>query len=121
MMVVIGLGGILGAITRYYLGRFIMERSRGVFPLGTWVINITGSFLLGMLTFLHLQQYIPEWIWLSVGIGYLGSYTTFSTFGYETIQLIEKKNTLKAISYVLTTVIFGVLSAWLGMMLGHLV
>lgn len=117
-MFAIGIGGIFGAITRYYLGRFIMKRSQAGFPTGTWFINISGSFILGVLAHLHVQQAVPEWVWLSIGIGYLGAYTTFSTFGYETIQMIEKKNIKKALFYVLSSLILGIVFAWLGVMLG---
>lgn len=114
MIFTVGLGGMLGAITRYYLGKFIMERSKIHFPLGTWVINLTGSFILGSLANLYLQQQVSNWIWFFLGIGFLGAYTTFSTFGYETIQLIQRKRLKTAILYIFTSTTFGIAFAWIG-------
>ncbi|WP_134701927.1 fluoride efflux transporter CrcB [Ammoniphilus sp. YIM 78166] len=114
MIIVVGLGGMVGAIIRYYCGKFIMERSKLHFPLGTWIINITGSFFLGSLAHLYLLEQVANWIWFFLGIGFLGAYTTFSTFGYETIQLIQKKRLKTAILYILTSTTLGIAFAWIG-------
>ena len=112
----IGLGGSLGAAARLIVGKMINNRVHRIplFPLGTWVINITGSFLLGILANLHLSNQISEGIWLFAGIGFCGAYTTFSTFGYETITLIQEHKIKIAILYVTTSVILGVVSAAIG-------
>lgn len=118
MMFAIGLGGTLGAITRFYVGKWIMERSKSAFPVGTWMINISGSFVLGFLATLHLNQFISEWIWFFMGIGFLGAYTTFSTFGFETIQLLEQRNGKKALVYVVSSMVLGIVFGWFGILVG---
>lgn len=116
MIWLIGIGGSLGSATRFLLGSYIKNRFQGInyFPLGTWVINISGSLILGVLANLHLTDRIGEWIWFLFGIGFCGAYTTFSTFGYETITLIASKNGKMALFYVITSVFLGILSAAIG-------
>ncbi|WP_066065122.1 fluoride efflux transporter CrcB [Neobacillus soli] len=117
-MLFVGIGGIFGAISRFLLGKWITSKSSSSLPFGTWIINISGSFVLGFLAVLHLGNGIPDWIWLLCGIGFLGAFTTFSTFGYETIQLLQKRDRRQAVIYVSSSVVLGVLVAWLGGLLG---
>lgn len=117
-MLFVGVGGIFGALSRYLLGKWIASKVASSFPFGTWIINISGSFFLGFLAVLHLEHTIPEWLWLILGTGFLGAYTTFSTFGYETIQLLKKRDGRAAIVYVLLSVIFGAIFAWMGSVVG---
>ena len=118
MTILVGVGGIFGAVLRYLIGKWISDFSKTSFPLGTWFINLTGSFLLGLISFYTMQQIIAQWVWLLFGVGFLGAYTTFSTFGYETMQLIEKKQWRIAILYAISSITFGVLFAWLGSFIG---
>jgi len=118
MIWLLSLGGIIGTLSRYYLGKWCSARTGSSFPWGTWIINITGSFVLGVLFSLHSADKLPDWAWLTFGVGFCGGYTTFSTFGYETSQLIEKKKGLAAIAYVSSTVLVGVCLAWAGIVLG---
>jgi len=118
MILVAGLGGVFGAILRYLLGKWITSKTSSSFPFGTWMINISGSFVLGLLAVLHMDHVISEWLWLLFGTGFLGAYTTFSTFGYETIQFLQKKESKKAVIYVSATVILGILFAWIGGLMG---
>lgn len=113
-MLFVGIGGMLGAISRYLLGKWISQITSDAFPLGTFIINISGSFALGILTAMHLQKGIPEWSWLMLGPGYLGAYTTFSTFGYETIRLLQHKMIGIALLYVTASVILSVICAFIG-------
>lgn len=117
MIGIVGLGGILGTLLRYYLGLWVSSRTArdgSMFPWGTWVINLSGSLLLGILAGLHARQTLPDWGWLMLGTGFCGAYTTFSTFGYETVTLISKGHKLQAAVYVLTSALLGVAFAWLG-------
>lgn len=116
MILFICLGGVLGTLSRYYLGKWITSQRSFMFPLGTWVINITGSLLLGVLFALHLQNSFPDWIWGMFGIGFCGAYTTFSTFGVETISLIESGKLKLGALYVISSVLFGLLAAFIGML-----
>ncbi|PFO08501.1 fluoride efflux transporter CrcB [Bacillus sp. AFS076308] len=117
-MLFVGIGGILGAIMRFQLGKWIAAKTSVAFPFGTFIINITGSFVLGFLAVLHLGKEISEWIWLLCGTGFLGAYTTFSTFGYETIQMLQKRETKNAALYVSISVFFGIIFAWVGSIIG---
>lgn len=111
----IGAGGMLGAITRYQLGRVIMNRWGRGFPLGTFIINITGAFVLCFLTgLLTTGRGIPPWLYAGMTTGFLGAYTTFSTYAYETIKLLEDGERLTAGIYVLASVLAGLAAGWLG-------
>lgn len=112
----IGIGGALGAICRYSLGLAIMRNYSGQFPRGTWLINITGSFLLGLLFNLHTQGLIQDRALSLFGVGFCGAYTTFSTFGNETVQLIVGNKVRLAILYIGTSVLLSLLAAWVGWM-----
>jgi len=120
-MLFVGIGGVLGAISRFLLGKWITGKTPATFPFGTWIINISGSFLLGLLAVLHVNQVIPDWSWLLLGIGFLGAYTTFSTFGYETMTLIENQYTKRTVIYVSTSVLFGLIFALIGGFIGSVV
>lgn len=112
----IGIGGSLGAGVRFIVGNLISKGKEKVnpFPVGTWIINITGSFLLGFITQLHLSNHISDWLWFFGGVGFCGAYTTFSTFGNETITLIQSNKIKLATIYVVTSIIVGVISAAIG-------
>ena len=116
MIWMIGIGGSLGAAARYLLGNLISKGTQKIdpFPIGTWIINITGSFILGVLAQFHLTNQISDWLWYFAGVGFCGAYTTFSTFGNETITLIQTNKLKLAAIYVVTSIIFGVISAMIG-------
>ena len=115
MIWLIGIGGSFGAAARYLLGNLMNKKKKlSPFPLGTLVINITGSFLLGLLANLHLSNDISDWVWFFVGVGFCGAYTTFSTFGYETITLLQSNKIIFAGIYVITSVILSITTAAIG-------
>ncbi|QED48226.1 fluoride efflux transporter CrcB [Cytobacillus dafuensis] len=111
MIWLIGVGGSFGALLRYLIGDLINNRSKGTFPLGTWIINLTGSLLLGLLAKLHITNQIQDWVWFLFGIGFCGAFTTFSTFSYETVKLLLEKQYKIAFIYVITSVFFSVTGA----------
>jgi CrcB protein len=82
--------GAAGAVARYELDRAVADRSRGAFPWGTLVINLTGSLLLGVITGLALHHGVPKPDRIVLGMGFCGAYTTFSTFTFETVRLAEE-------------------------------
>ena len=86
----VGLGGFVGAIARYLLATWIAGRAGTAFPLGTLVINLSGSFVLGLLLGVLENHVTPPALRLALATGFLGAYTTFSTFTYETIRLVEE-------------------------------
>jgi CrcB protein len=85
----VAVGGSLGAAARYLLDRAIATRQTGPFPLGTLVVNVTGSIALGLLLGLAASHQVPSSIVTWAGTGFLGAYTTFSTFTFETVRLLE--------------------------------
>ena len=108
-------GAGLGGMTRYALGTWITARSRGCFALGTFLINISGSFFIGLWMALLtecLQPY-PNWrLFLAVRV--LGGYTAFSSFEYETLQAVRDGGRWMGLSYVAGGVLPGYVTVWLG-------
>ena len=82
--------GAAGAVARYLLDRAVAERGRGAFPWGTLVVNVTGSLLLGVITGLALHHGLSKSAKIVLGTGFCGAYTTFSTFTFETVRLVEE-------------------------------
>jgi CrcB protein len=110
-VLLIGLAGAAGALTRYGVGQAIGVRS---FPWATFGINITGSFLLGFLLVAGIERGWSETTVVPLSIGFLGAYTTFSTFSYETYTLARTDRAATALVYVLASLIGGVLAAAAG-------
>jgi fluoride exporter len=112
---IIGIGGFLGAISRYGVALWIGQRWGRTFPLGTFLINISGSFLIGLLMSLFTERFMvnPQWRLLLV-VGFLGAYTTFSTFEYETGALMKDGEWLIAMLNVVLSVIVGFVALKLG-------
>ncbi len=111
-------GAGFGGLARYVLGTWIMARYGGRFPLGTFAINVTGSFLIGLLMALFTGRWQghPNWrLFLVVGV--LGGYTTFSSFEYETLQAARSGERWMALVYSAGSVIAGYLAVWLGTLL----
>ncbi|MDA8215032.1 MAG: fluoride efflux transporter CrcB [Nitrospiraceae bacterium] len=112
---IIGIGGFLGAIARYAIGVWIGQKWGRSFPLGTFVINVSGSFFIGLLMSLFTERLMvnPQWRLLLV-VGFLGAYTTFSTFEYETGRLIKDGEWLVASMNVVFSVIAGFIALKIG-------
>ena len=85
----VGLGGFLGAVARYVLGGVIAERVGAIFPWGTFVINVSGSLLLGLTVGLASHHGLPTVAATVIGVGVLGGYTTWSTYLWESVTLAE--------------------------------
>lgn len=122
--VALTLGGAIGTNVRYLLSRWLNEVvwSRG-FPLGTFVINVTGSFILGLAAVVILERLPPSqqaW-YLLIGTGFCGGYTTFSTFEWETFKLVRDGNFAFALLNVVGTVLVGFLGVVLAVGLTGLV
>jgi CrcB protein len=117
---VIGLGGALGAIARYWLGALIGERFPTRFPLGTLLINVSGSFILGFFLTLFTERFnINPHLRLGMAVGFVGAYTTFSTFEYETFRLVETGSGLSGLWNIMFSVILGFLAVWGGIALAR--
>ena len=111
-------GAGLGGLARYAAGSWIMTRYGGRFPLGTFVINVTGSFLIGALMMLLTEKISPHPNWrLFLVVGVLGGYTTFSSFEYETFQAVRDGESWMALLYVASSVVIGYIGVALGSLL----
>jgi len=114
------LGGSLGAVSRFIIGTLIAKRYSAVFPLGTFLINVTGSFLIGVLMMLFLNRPSIDANWrLFVVTGVLGGYTTFSSFEWETFLALREGASTVAASYVIASVAFGLIGVWVGAMIAN--
>jgi CrcB protein len=112
---IIGIGGFLGAVARYGVGLWMGQKWGRSFPLGTFFINVSGSFLIGFLMALFTERLMlnPQWRMFLV-IGFLGAYTTFSTFEYETGALLRDSEWLIASLNVVLSVFVGFIALKLG-------
>ncbi|MDF2524465.1 MAG: Integral rane protein [Clostridiales bacterium] len=100
----VGLGGCIGSIARYTVGKYFLKFWKEPFPLPTFIINITGAFLLGIVSNMGLDKNYM----LLLADGFLGAYTTFSTFMYEGLGLFKNKRKLLASIYLFVSIFAGI-------------
>jgi fluoride exporter len=113
-----GLGGVAGSLFRYILSVIIGQFWGGEFPIGTLFINLTGAFLLGWVTnLLVIPKKLPPQLLTALTTGVIGSYTTFSTFCYETVELFDKGEFLLGCLYIAVSVYGGLFFVKAGMKL----
>ena len=119
-IVAIGIAGALGALARYGIGGLIVGRSARAFPWETFVVNVTGSFVLGFaFTVMTEQLTTVPWLRTAVTVGFVGAYTTFSTLAFETYRLIEDGALALAAANVLGSAAAGLLAVYLGIVAGR--
>jgi fluoride exporter len=116
----VGIGGALGSILRFWVGGYVSNRLGVRFPYGTFLINCTGSFLIGFVVTLLAERthWSPNWRYL-IPIGFIGGYTTFSTFELETFRNFQDGEILIAGLNVALSVVIGFASVWLGVIAGR--
>jgi fluoride exporter len=116
----IGIGGFAGAIARYWSGSYIGERMGTRFPYGTFVINISGSFLIGLIMTVLAEKthWNPNWRYL-IPIGFIGAYTTFSTFEYETLRGVQDGQLFVSFLNITLSVVIGFAAVWAGVAAGR--
>ena len=114
----IALGGSLGALSRFGIANLARRWVGTDFPLGTFVANLIGCFLIGLLLGSGVGDKVPA-IKFGIGVGFLGSLTTFSTFSAEAVTQLNEGQWLPAMSYVLVSVIAGMLLAFVGMAIAN--
>lgn len=108
-VILVGLGGAFGSITRFIVEKIITNKNDSVFPVATFLINITGSLFLGIISCFFIEKYI----YLFIAGGFLGSYTTFSTFMYQLFDLSKDRKKI-AFLYLVLSIIIGVIFFILG-------
>ena len=111
--------GAAGAVSRYALDGWISDLTHGQFPWGTFVVNLLGAFALGLVVALTTERLLPHPNWrVALGIGYLGSFTTFSTYTYESVKLAEDGALGLALLNSAGMLALGLLAAAAGLALG---
>ena len=117
-LLLVGIGGFVGSALRYLVYIWVDKRFEAIFPLSTFLVNIIGSLILGLIAGLFLKSNISVELRLLLGVGICGSFTTFSTFAIENVTLLEQKDFFTASAYVLGSVLVGLLMAFAGYWIG---
>lgn len=119
-VLLVAAGGAIGAAARYLAGLWIVARLGAGFPWGTFFVNVTGSFLIGLVLVLVQAGALPAGARLFLAVGVLGGYTTFSSFSYETLQLLADGGSPGPVLFnVLGQVLMGLLAVYLGTVCGR--
>lgn len=118
-IITIGIGGFIGAVARHYLAIFVQSfKSESNFPYGILIVNILGSFLIGFLAgIIEAKALMNENLKLLIFSGFLGAFTTFSTFSKNTFDLLQGGNIFPAILNIVLSVVLGLFAVWLGLWL----
>ncbi len=118
-ILLISAGAVLGANARYWMGDWLSQKLGASIPYGTFIINLSGSFLLGLFMTLTLERFAldPRWR-LLIAVGFLGAFTTFSTYTYESVELILKGEILPGLFHLFGSSILGLGAVGLGIWFG---
>jgi len=117
-ILLVGLGGAVGSILRYLTGYFMTKVSSSAFPMGTFLANIVGCFIIGMVYGLAQRYGWFSDTWrLLLATGFCGGYTTFSAFAFENLSLMQSQQINTLIIYIISSLILGILAVFLGMLL----
>ena len=116
----VALGGAVGSLSRYGVDRVIEQRHGSVFPWSTFVVNVTGCFVVGFLVAAVVDRgNAPDWLRGALVVGFCGGYTTFSTLAHETLDLVETHDLAMGLLNIGASVILGLLAVLLGARLGR--
>lgn len=120
-LALIGLAGLLGTLSRYALSGLVARRFGETFPTGTLVVNLSGCFIAGFLFYLLQDRFlVNEVVRTAIMIGFLGGFTTFSSFGLQTFTLLRDGEFALATANVLISNVAGLLTVWAGYTLAKL-
>lgn len=115
-VILVGIGGALGSILRYLLGTTINKLYHGPFPIGTFIVNLIGCLLIGIITALIIKQnIINNDLKMLLIVGFCGGFTTFSSFSHENIQLINSGNFSILTFNIIASVGLGIIGVWAGL------
>ena len=114
LWLMVAVGGFVGAPSRYIVDRLVSSRVETALPWGTFIVNVSGSFVLGLLTGLSLRGHLPGDVKAVAGTGFCGAFTTFSTFSFESVRLLEVGQILDATLNVLVSALVGFAGAAVG-------
>lgn len=119
----VGVAGFIGAIARYGVDGLIVQKGGGSFPWGTFAVNISGSFVLGLLfaVLVEGRVSVAPWIRTAATVGLLGAYTTFSTLTLETFRLVEDGSYLLGLANAVGSLTVGLVALYVGVVLGRMV
>lgn len=118
-LIAIALGGAVGSVARFLAANMVATQFGTRFPYGTLMVNLVGSFLIGLMYILIVEKFkMSAEIRGLVMVGFLGAFTTFSTFSLEILDMLKSGALIGAALYLLVSVIVGVANVWLGMQLG---
>jgi fluoride exporter len=121
-VLLVALGGALGSVTRYLVGGWIASRMGASFPYGTLIINLTASFIIGFfLAFAEDRASLDPYWRLFIAVGFIGGYSTFSTYEYESIRLLQDGEMLLGTLYLLGSMVGGAVAAITGVAVGSLI
>lgn len=116
----VGIAGCLGALSRYWVDGWISRFTGGGFPWGTLVVNVTGCLLVGLLMTILTERLLPyPSVRLAITVGFVGAYTTFSTFAYESLRQIQDGALGLALVNVVASVVVGIAAVWIGVVIGR--
>lgn len=120
-ILIVGLGGFIGTICRYLVYLTMGSKTNSSFPFATLLINLSGCLLIGIFASLIEKEVMASrYLFLIGSVGFLGAFTTFSTFGLETMNLLKEQQLAWAVLNVLANVILGVVAVWIGRQLVNL-
>ena len=115
--IAIALGGSAGAMSRYWVTSTVYQWLGHEFSYGTLIVNVLGSLVMGFLAVVLVERFdVSDEIRLGIMVGFLGSFTTYSTFAMDTIHWFDTGAVIKALAYVFISVLFCVLGAWAGLL-----
>ncbi|MGB8542703.1 MAG: fluoride efflux transporter CrcB [Candidatus Acidiferrales bacterium] len=118
----VAVGGALGSVLRFWVGGYISSRFPTRFPSGTFIVNCTASFLIGFIITVLSERadWSPNWRYL-IAIGFIGGYSTFSAFEFETFRVFQEGELLISGLNVVLSVVVGFVSVWLGVITGRMI
>lgn len=119
-IIAVAVGGALGAVVRYLLGNAVSKTIGSALPWGTFLINLSGCFAMGLLMTVIVERELLPAAWrLFLCVGLLGGFTTFSSFGYEALMLLLEGNLAAATSYAGGSVVLGMFAAGMGVLMAR--